>query len=293
MALAQRLLERRVQLLGRDLALLEVERHQLLVDLDHLVDQRAVRGGDRREIGFAGGIEKAVDDALAAVGRQVDRQALLAERRLDRREQRRQVDVLGVDLVDDRRGGRACACAAHSIIRDVIISMPAAALMTTAAVSTASSAPIAWPMKSGKPGRVDQVDARVLRLEVQHRRAQRMLPGLFERIEIADRRAALDAAGRLDRAGLEQQRLGQRGLARRRRARPAPPCGCSRWRISPCMSSPPGNCDGVSCRTAILPCRAGAALAAGRGVFQLRRPRLRSNAACAWKRRGASSTRPR
>ena len=100
-ALAQRLLERRVQLVRRDLALLEVERHQLLVDLDDLVDQRAVRLLDRREIGLAVGREEAVDDALAAARRQVDRQALLAERRLDLRQQRRQVDVLGVDLVDD------------------------------------------------------------------------------------------------------------------------------------------------------------------------------------------------
>ncbi len=53
MPLAQRFLERRVQLLGLDLALLQVERHQLLVDLDDLVDQRAVRIGDRREIRFA------------------------------------------------------------------------------------------------------------------------------------------------------------------------------------------------------------------------------------------------
>ena len=63
MAFAQRLLERRVQLRGLDLALLEVERHQLLVDLDHLVDQRAMRRLDRREIGVARGIEEAVDDA--------------------------------------------------------------------------------------------------------------------------------------------------------------------------------------------------------------------------------------
>ena len=42
--------------------------------------------------------------------------------------------------------------AAQSIIRDAIISMPDCALTTTAAVSTASSAPIAWPRKSGKPG---------------------------------------------------------------------------------------------------------------------------------------------
>ena len=43
-------------------------------------------------------------------------------------------------------------CAAQSIMREVIISIPDCALTTTAAVSTASSAPIAWPMKSGKPG---------------------------------------------------------------------------------------------------------------------------------------------
>ena len=53
MAFAQRLLERRVQLVGRDLvALLEVLRHQRLVDFDDLVDQRLVRIGDRREVGF-------------------------------------------------------------------------------------------------------------------------------------------------------------------------------------------------------------------------------------------------
>ena len=53
MAFAQRLLERRVQLFGLDLALLEVERHQRLVDLDDLVDQRTVRGVHRREIRIA------------------------------------------------------------------------------------------------------------------------------------------------------------------------------------------------------------------------------------------------
>ena len=42
--------------------------------------------------------------------------------------------------------------AAQSIIRDAIISTPVCALTTTAAVSTASSAPIAWPRKSANPG---------------------------------------------------------------------------------------------------------------------------------------------
>jgi hypothetical protein len=47
MALAQRLLERCMQLVRGDLTLLEIERHQLLVDLDDLIDQRAMRIGDR------------------------------------------------------------------------------------------------------------------------------------------------------------------------------------------------------------------------------------------------------
>ena len=100
-------------------------------------------------------------------------------------------------------------------MRAAIISMPVCALMTTAAVSTASSAPIAWPMKSGKPG----VSIRWMRVfggfEMHQRRAQRMLVRLLERIEVADGAAALDAAGRRDRARLGEQRLGERRLARR------------------------------------------------------------------------------
>ena len=53
-AVAQRFLERRVQLVRFNLALFQVQRHQLLVDLHHLIDQRAMRVSDRREIGFAG-----------------------------------------------------------------------------------------------------------------------------------------------------------------------------------------------------------------------------------------------
>ena len=69
-ALAQRLLERVVQLLRRQLlALLEVQRHQFLVDLDHLVDDlRCARLRPWRSRRFAApGVEEAVDDARAAV----------------------------------------------------------------------------------------------------------------------------------------------------------------------------------------------------------------------------------
>ena len=43
-------------------------------------------------------------------------------------------------------------CAAQCNMRRVISSMPLAALITTATVSTASSAPSAWPNMSGCPG---------------------------------------------------------------------------------------------------------------------------------------------
>jgi hypothetical protein len=43
MAVAQRLLERRMQLLRLYVALLEVGFHQFLVDFDDLLDQRAMR----------------------------------------------------------------------------------------------------------------------------------------------------------------------------------------------------------------------------------------------------------
>jgi hypothetical protein len=77
-ALAQALFEGVVQ--GgsgkRRFAVLEIAFHHLLVDLDDLVDDALVRVGDRPEVGVAVGIEEAVDDLRATLGRQVDRQAL-------------------------------------------------------------------------------------------------------------------------------------------------------------------------------------------------------------------------
>src|SRR2546430_14937104 len=80
MSVAQRLFERRMQLLGSDLALLEIERHQRLVNLDDLVDQGAMRVGNRGEVGFARRVEKTVDDALAAIGGGSGRPAAPARR---------------------------------------------------------------------------------------------------------------------------------------------------------------------------------------------------------------------
>jgi hypothetical protein len=90
MTFAQRLLERRVQLVGGNLALFQIQRHQFLVDFDDLVDQRAMGVGDRRKSDSPEGLKKAVDDALAVARRKIDRQALLAERRLDAGKQQRE-----------------------------------------------------------------------------------------------------------------------------------------------------------------------------------------------------------
>ncbi len=91
--------------------------------------------------------------------------------------------------------------------------MPTAALMTTAAVSTASSAGRLWPRKSGPPG-VSMKWTRVSAwLQVHHGGVQRMLHAALERVVVADGAAALQRARRGDGAGAGQQGLGQAGLA--------------------------------------------------------------------------------
>ncbi len=99
--LAQRLLERRVQLGRIDVALFEVAVDESRVDLDHLLDQRAVRRFDGAEIGLAEAVEEAVHHLPVDPVGQVQRQAFAAEGGLDVGQQTRQRDALGVDLVDD------------------------------------------------------------------------------------------------------------------------------------------------------------------------------------------------
>ncbi len=62
MALAQRLLERRVQLGGVDVAVVQVAVDEVGVDLDDLLDQRPVRRVDAAEVAVALAVVEAVDD---------------------------------------------------------------------------------------------------------------------------------------------------------------------------------------------------------------------------------------
>ncbi len=150
-SLAQRLLKRVVQLLRGDLlALLEVERHQLLVELDHLVDDLGVGGLDRGESPRRG----------RAAGR---------NSRPPSRRRRRGGSAAGTRVPKDSRSwASTCAqCAsrlsilltmmrrhrprsrAKSMRRWVRVSTPLTALTTMATASTASSTERVLPRKSG------------------------------------------------------------------------------------------------------------------------------------------------
>ncbi len=85
-ALAQRLLQRRVQLGGVDVAVVQVAFDEVGVDLHHLLDQRTVGVGDGTEVAVAVAVVEAVDDGRGALVGQVDRQALAAEDGLDLRQ---------------------------------------------------------------------------------------------------------------------------------------------------------------------------------------------------------------
>jgi hypothetical protein len=65
-AFAQRLLQRRVQFRRVDVAVVQVAVDEVGVDLDHLLDQRAVRGVDRAEVAVAFAVVEAVDHLGAA-----------------------------------------------------------------------------------------------------------------------------------------------------------------------------------------------------------------------------------
>src|SRR6185437_2044752 len=103
MALAQGLLKRVVQLLRRDLlALLQIHGHELLVELDHLIDElsvRALHGGEVRCRAMR--LKETVHHGLAALRGKVEGQTFRSERRADLRQHIRGFGVPAVDLVDD------------------------------------------------------------------------------------------------------------------------------------------------------------------------------------------------
>ncbi len=119
---AQRLFEGRMQLAGgRVLAFFEIALHQGFVFFDQLVDKFAVGVGDAIDIRVAGIVFQHLDDVLVVVRRQVEELAGRAETLADIGHQAGQIDVIGVDLVDDdhacqaARGGGAHHALGHQL----------------------------------------------------------------------------------------------------------------------------------------------------------------------------------
>ena len=217
MALAQRLLQRRVQLRGVDVAFVEVAVDEVGVDLDDLLDQRPVRGIDAAEVAVPFAVVEAVDDPGAAGVGQVERQALLAEGGLDLRQHAGQVDARGVDLVDDdqavalARGGVLHHAHRHRLDAGRRVDDHRRGLHRLERGQALAE-------EVGGAGRVDEVDPRGAVREVEHAGVERMLHSPLDRIEVADRGAALQRPGGADRARGREQGLGQAGLAGSRRS---------------------------------------------------------------------------
>jgi len=209
-------LQRIVQQFRRDLAFFEIDLHQLFVDLDHLVHELAVRFLDRGKIGLARGREEAIGYPRRAAGGEIQRQAFLAERRLDVLQQHGQVDVFCVDLVDDDQAVEAAPCrpvheaAGHHL--DAVLRVDHDGRGFDRGKRRKRVA-----QEIGVAGRVEQVDpaaaVRPLGLEARHRELERVPEGLLARGVVAHGSAALDAAGGGDYPRAREQRLGKRGLA--------------------------------------------------------------------------------
>ena len=102
-ALAQGLLEWRVQLLGRKFfTLLQVKLHQLIVDFHDLVNDLGMGCLDVAESGVSTiWLEKAVNDSTTVGCRQVDGQALRAECRTNIIDEPGQIYAFLIDFVDN------------------------------------------------------------------------------------------------------------------------------------------------------------------------------------------------
>ena len=212
-ALAQALLEGIVQLasLERPLAFIEIAVHDLLVDLDDLIEDLLMGFGDRGEIGFSLRFEEAVDDLARAIGRQVDRQAFRAEFLAQFCGQGSQI-AFGIDAVDDEYAGEAAlAGVVHQSSRTVFD-----------AVAGIDDDDAGLDRGQGRQGRaaeirvarrVDQIDVAIAVIDRDQRRLHRVTALFLHRIKIGNGVAAFDRTCRLDRAAGMQQGFKQGGFA--------------------------------------------------------------------------------
>ena len=113
-----------------------------------------------------------------------------------------------------RRRARARAPRRASRRARVLTSTPITPETTTSAPSTTRSAAIVSAWKPGSPGVSTRLILRPCHSTCAERRGERHPAPLLVLVPVGDRRAGLDGAEPVRRAGLEEHRLDERGLPR-------------------------------------------------------------------------------
>ena len=158
-------------------------------------------------------LEEAVHHGITAAGGQIQRQALGPERFAQLLQHVGAVRIAAVDLVDDDQAAQfALARKLHQPLRERIDAAHRAHHDGHRLDRLEHRQRLAEEVRVA--GRVDDVDVHALVVEAADGGVERVLQALLLRIEIRHRGAALQAAARAYGAGLQQQRLQQRGLAR-------------------------------------------------------------------------------
>ena len=211
---AQCPLERAVQLLRiHVLALLEVEFHQVVVEFHHLVHYGGVGVGGGVEVGGQiFGIEVTVGNPRGVLRRQVQGDAFAAESLPDLLHEPGQIGGLAIDLADHDEPGQlhflgGChAAPGHQFNAGSRVDHHHGGLHRLQHAHGA-------PGEVGRTRRVQEIDVSAVVLETALRHVGGILQPFFLRSIVGHRAAALDAAGRLDRAGNRQKFLRQDRLA--------------------------------------------------------------------------------
>ena len=203
-----------VELLGFDLALLQVQLHEVVVYFDDLVDNLFVGGFRRTKIRVgAVRLEEDIHHLRPVFRRQVDRKALRAECVLDLFQHGTRVGVGRVDLVHHDHPAQALRpCRLHELLRHRFdtgncIDDDRGGFHRRQYRQCPS-------LEVGISGGVDEIDVSVPVIEVAEGGAQRVFQFLFTRIEVGDGVSGIHGSPVWNLARRMQQRFVQLGLAR-------------------------------------------------------------------------------
>ena len=171
-------------------------------------------GFDRAEVRRAAPrLEETIDDFGATLSRKVQRQALATEHLAHLGECLFDPRLAAIDLVDDHDAAQfAFLGERHHPLGDRFHARNGADHDANGLDGFENAERSTDEVRKSRC--VDQIDARVARLERADRSVERVLELFFLRVVVAHGRAAYQAPFGANRARIEQQRFGKKGLAR-------------------------------------------------------------------------------